>query len=367
MELEKVRIAAYTVPLDVSRADGTLAWDATTVVTVEVTDTDGCSGLGWTYGPRACAVVVEDLLAPAIIGRDLDDIAGAWGAMTAAVRNAGVVGVCSMAISAVDIALWDLKARRRGVPLTDLFGRTRDDVPVYWSGGFTSYSDSQLRDEFDRCAVGAGIGRAKMKIGSAPLEVDVRRMRAARDTIGDGELMIDANGAYNRKRARTTGRAAADLGVVWFEEPVTSDDPVGLGWLRDELDMEIAAGEYGYTIRDFTTLADVVDVLQVDATRCGGFTGWFRAATVAASRGLEVSAHTAHVLHMHVAAATSNLRHIEFFADHHEVDRVVFDPTPRPSHGALRPDGAAPGLGVSIKQKDAAPFLVASATVGASA
>ncbi len=199
----------------------------------------------------------SDMLAGVVKGRDAMGVPGAWSAMVAAIRNLGRPGIASMAISAVDTALWDLKARLLDVPLVTLLGAVRDAAPVYGSGGFTSYSDRQLRDQLSGW-VEAGIPRVKMKIGRNPAE-DIGRVRAARAAIGpDAELFVDANGAYSRKQAMAMAEVFAESDVTWFEEPVSSDDLEGLRLMRDRAPsgMEIAAGEYGYDLFYFSRMLE---------------------------------------------------------------------------------------------------------------
>ena len=174
------------------------------------------------------------------------DVGGANLAMARAVRNLGRAGVAAMALSAVDVALWDLKARLLGVSLVDLFGARREEVAVYGSGGFCSYDDGRLRAQLGGW-VEEGMTRVKMKVGREP-ERDRARVKAARAAAGRAELFVDANGAYTRKEALRLGRAFWDEGEVrWFEEPVSSDDLEGLAALGRALPMDVAAGEYGYT------------------------------------------------------------------------------------------------------------------------
>ena len=203
-----------------------------------------------------------------------------WDAMARAVRNNGRQGISAMAISAVDTALWDLKAQLLDISMVDLLGPVRDAIPVYGSGGFTSYSDEQLRRQFSGW-VGEGVGAVKMKVGEHP-ECDLARVRVARQAAGEAQLFVDANGAYDRKQAVRKAREFADLGVVWFEEPVSSDDLAGLLLIRNSVPapVEIAAGEYGYEQSYFRRLieAQAVDVVQADGTRCGGVTGFLKAA-----------------------------------------------------------------------------------------
>lgn len=358
--VERVEAAAYRVPTDAPESDGTIAWDHTTLVVVEV-QAGGATGLGYTYADAAAVRVVRDELAGAVRGRSATGVPGAWAAMVAAVRNVGRTGVAAMAISAVDAALWDLKGRLLGLPLVTLLGAARDAAPVYGSGGFTSYSVERLREQLGGW-VAAGIPRVKMKVGSRPAD-DLGRVRAAREAIGpDAELFVDANGAYGRKQALAQAERFADLGVSWFEEPVPSDDLEGLRLLRDRAPagMETAAGEYGYDAGYFRRMlgAGAVDVLQADATRCGGVTGFLRVAALCEAYGLPLSAHCAPSLHVALGCAAPNVRHLEYFHDHDRIEHMLFDGAPRPSGGALRPDLTRPGLGLEFKRQDAARFSI---------
>ena len=357
----RVGVSAYTIPTDATEADGTYQWDRTTLVVVEVTAA-GKTGLGYTYANAATAHLVRDLLAPIVAEGDPFDVPAAWLAMYRAVRNLGRPGICSMAISAVDVALWDLKARLLGVSLAKLIGLARDEVQAYGSGGFTTYSLGQLRDQLGGWAR-QGFRHVKMKVGTHP-EDDYTRVKAAREAIGqDVELFVDANGAYARKQALAFAERFAALGVTWFEEPVPADDLDGLRLLRDRgpAGIEIAAGEYGYTLPYFRKMlsAGAVDVLQADASRCGGVTGFLKVAALCEAFGLQLSAHCAPALHLHPCCAASvSIRHIEYFHDHARIEGMLFDGVATPSHGALRPDPARPGLGLDFKRSDAEKFKV---------
>jgi L-alanine-DL-glutamate epimerase-like enolase superfamily enzyme len=226
--------AVFTVPTDAPEGDGTLSWDSTTMVLVQA-HCAGVRGIGWTYGPPACAAVVRDQLAGVVVGTDPLAVGAAWDAMVKAVRNAGRTGVAGYAISAVDMALWDLKARLLGLPLHRLLGAVREEVPVYGSGGFTTYDSEQLRAQLTGWTK-QGIPRVKIKIGeswgSAP-DRDLARIAEAREIIGpDVELFVDANGGYQRGQAVRIMQQAAEQDVRWFEEPVSSDDLAGLRGAR---------------------------------------------------------------------------------------------------------------------------------------
>ena len=356
----KIETRAFVIPTDEPESDGTLAWDKTTLVLVEL-EAGGARGLGWTYADRATASIAADVLAPKLRGCDAFAIGAAWIEMARALRNAGRPGAGMMALSAIDVALWDCKARLLGLPIQLLLDRVRDRVPIYGSGGFTSYSLKQLQDQLGGWAA-EGIPRVKMKSGTHPQD-DLRRVRAAREAVGpDVELFVDANGAYSRKQALRLAEAFAELGVSWFEEPVSSDDLEGLRLLRDRAPagMDIAAGEYGYDLRYFRHMLDAraVDVLQADATRCAGITGFLQVGALCSAHCLPLSAHCAPALHAHVCCAVPVVRHVEYFHDHARIERLLFDGTLIPADGALHPDLSRPGMGLEFKRADAQHYAV---------
>lgn len=360
--VESLEVTVCTVPTDQPEADGTLTWDSTTIVVVEASSA-GMTGVGYTYGPPAVGDLVTGLLAGSVVGRDPMAVPGIWTAMVAAVRNATRPGAVGYAISAVDMALWDLKARLLQVSLVDLLGRVREAVPVYGSGGFTSYADertvAQLRGWVDQ-----GVHAIKIKIGQDwgdAADRDLHRIELARSVIGpDVGLFVDANGAYTRKQAVRVLRAAADAEVTWFEEPVSSDDLQGLHEVRDLVDADVTAGEYGTDTFYFRRMceAGAVDCLQIDATRCGGYTEWLRSAAVAHAYGLEVSAHCAPNMHAHVGAATPNLRHLEWFHDHVRLESMLFEGALTTADGRVRPDAAAVGNGLHLDRDTTQRFQV---------
>ena len=353
--IEHIDVGAYRIPTEAPESDGTLRWDATTLVVVEVT-AGGVLGLGWTYADAAAAQLVRGTLAKAVAGRDAGSVSGAWNAMRAAVRNAGRPGVASMAIAAVDAALWDLKAKLLDLPLFALLGAVRDSVPIYGSGGFTSMSTDALAEQLGGWAQ-AGIRAVKMKVGREP-DRDIARVEVAREAIGDDVgLFVDANGAYDRKQALAFAESFATLGVCWLEEPVSSDDVAGLRLLRDRAPagVEITTGEYGFDAFYFRRLleAGAVDVLQADATRCGGPTGFLAAAALCDAFAIPLSSHCAPALHLPLGCAATGVRHLEWFHDHVRIERMLFDGVPEPRDGELRPDSSRPGFGVVFKRKDA--------------
>jgi len=353
--IREVEVGAYRIATDAPESDGTIAWDATTIVVVEAL-AGAERGLGYAYADAAAAHLIEDTLAAVVEGRDAMAVPGAWQAMVQAVRNIGRPGIASSAIAAVDVALWDLKARLLGLPLATLLGPLRDGVAIYGSGGFTSYDLGRLQEQLAGWAE-AGMTMVKMKVGREP-ERDGERVAAAREAIGAGcELFVDANGAYARKQALEMAERIAEQQVSWFEEPVSSDDLAGLRLLRDRAPagMAIAAGEYGYALEYFRRMleAGAVDVLQADVTRCGGITELLRVGALCAAHEVPLSAHTAPSIHAHAGCAIAPLVHVEYFHDHARIERMLFDGVLEPHGGRLVPDLSRPGLGLELRRADA--------------
>lgn len=351
---------AYRIPTDRPEADGTFAWTATTIV-VATLDAGDAYGIGYTYTDASAAALIERMLAPALDGRSAFDIGGALAALRRAVRNVGRGGVAATAISALDAALWDAKAKLLGLPLAKLLGGVRDAVPVYGSGGFTSYDEHALRAQLEGWRA-QGLHACKIKVGSAPRD-DPARVRIARDALGGGvALFVDANGAFAPRDALAFAQRIAECDVRWFEEPVSADDIDGLRFVRERLaaGVDVAAGEYGYTLDDFRVLlaSGALDVLQADATRCGGVSGFLEAATLADAFHRDLSAHCAPALHRHVCCAAPRVRHVEWFHDHARIERMLFDGAPTPRDGAIAPDMSRPGLGIELKAQEAARFAV---------
>lgn len=349
--IEAVEIRAATIPTDAPESDGTLAWDSTTIVLVRVRAGGRC-GIGWSYADTATARLARDRLAPLLLGRDALAVPAAYDVMVHAVRNVGRSGIAAMAISAIDAALWELAAQLVGLPLFRLLGAARESIPAYGSGGFTSYSIGALQRQLGGWAED-GLRFVKMKVGRNPA-ADADRVAAAREAIGpEVELFVDANGGYSRKQALALAERFAASGVTWFEEPVSSDDLEGLRLVRDRAPagMDIAAGEYGYEPFGFRRMleAGAVDVLQADATRCGGPTGFLRVAALCDAYGLPLSAHCGPQLHAHLCCVAPRARHVEYFHDHARIERMLFDGAVQPRSGLLIPDATQPGLGVELR------------------
>lgn len=359
-------VSAWRVPTDAPESDGTFSWNATTFVAVEL-QAAAQTGIGWSYTSAGAAAVATDL-APCVVGRDVAATGDIELDMARAVRNVGRPGIGGSAIAAVDFALWDLRAKLLQVPVIELLGRVRDAIPAYGSGGFCSYSAQELADQLGGWA-DAGMAMVKMKVGRAPDE-DVKRVQTARRAIGaEVELFVDANGAYSVQQALDWANRYAEYDVTYFEEPVSSDDLDGLRRVRDGSPpgMDIAAGEYNWTVFDARRMlsAQAVDILQIDATRCAGVSGFLASAALSEAAPLPLSAHTAPTLHASLSCCATAARHVEYFHDHVRIEQMFFDGALTPEHGLLRPDPSRPGFGVEFKRADAEPYLVSAETCNA--
>jgi L-alanine-DL-glutamate epimerase-like enolase superfamily enzyme len=363
-KIERIQVSVYTVPTKTPESDGTIQWDKTSLVLVEVL-AGGKTGLGYSYADTSTALLIDQSLAPRLIGHDALAIGGAWRTMVQQIRNLGRPGIASMAIAAVDNALWDLKGKLLNVSVAALLGIVRPGIRAYGSGGFTSYSDSQLREQLGGWAE-VGFLAVKMKIGR-DAAADIARVHAAREAIGPKvELFVDANGAYTRKQALYQAHRFRDDDVTWFEEPVVADDLKGLRLIRDAgpPGMNIAAGEYGYDSWYFRRMLDAgaVDVLQADATRCAGITGFLLADALCESRFIPLSAHTSPSIHAHACCGTQRAINVEYFYDHARIETMAFDGVLKVTDGLLSPDLSRPGFGLMLKEADMRNYRVYEAT-----
>jgi L-alanine-DL-glutamate epimerase-like enolase superfamily enzyme len=364
--VERVDVAAFRVPTATpEESDGTLTWDSTTLVAVEVHG-GGEKGLGYTYCHPAAAQVIESRLAQVVEGADALMPQAAWARMQVQTRQMGHAGIAAMAVSAVDVALWDLKARLLGICLADALPRYRESVPAYGSGGFTSYDDAQLHDQLASWAAD-GFRSVKIKVGRDPA-ADPHRVEVARDALGENvELMVDANGAHAPKDALLWAQRFAGHGVTYFEEPVSSDDLAGLAFVRERgpARLAVAAGEYGWNLAYFRAMLDAgaVDILQADVSRCGGITNLLRIDGLCKAHNLAFSSHCVPAISAHAGCGLETLVHAEYFFDHQRVERMLFDGVLEPAGGLLTPDRARPGLGLELRRSDARRHQVYGAPV----
>jgi L-alanine-DL-glutamate epimerase-like enolase superfamily enzyme len=359
--IESVDVSAYQIPTSTEQeSDGTLVWDSTSAVVVQV----GCgehTGLGYTYCHPSAGQVIESKLAGILEGADALMPQQTWAQMQVQVRQMGHAGIAAMAISAVDVALWDLKAKLLGVCLADLLPRYRESVPIYGSGGFTNYSEGQLREQVEGW-VADGFRSVKIKVGREK-ESDPGRLDTVRAAAGpDVEVMVDGNGAYTPQDALLWAQRFSDQGVTYFEEPVSSQDLPGLASVRERAPegMAIAAGEYGWNLPYFQQMleAGAVHILQADVTRCGGITNLLRVDGLCKARNVSFSAHCAPAISAHACCGMETVLHIEYFYDHYRIERMLFDGTLEPGEGLLTPNRSRPGLGLELKHADAQRYAV---------
>lgn len=358
--IKKLCVFAYKIPTDAPEADGTAQWNSTTLILVNI-EAGGKTGIGYSYANEATAFFIEKTLKDLVIGKNAFDIPGINLLLTRHIRNSGTCGITMMAISAIDNALWDLKAKLFDVSLCQLLGKVKDEMLIYGSGGFTSYNKQQLQNQFSGW-VQEDIHYMKMKIGTHP-EKDVQRVKEAREAIGDdAHLMVDANGAYSAKQALEKAKQFGEYNVMWFEEPVSSDNLEGLHFIREHApaQINIAAGEYGYNVPYFEAMlqANAVDILQADATRCGGISNFLKAGYIAEAHQLPFSSHCAPALHLHAALALPSFFISEYFHDHVRIENMLFDGISTPENGVLKPDLSRPGLGLEFKFKDAEKYKI---------
>jgi L-alanine-DL-glutamate epimerase-like enolase superfamily enzyme len=357
--IKSVSASAFTIPTDAPEADGTFAWNSTTLVLAEVS-AGSKTGIGYSYTDAAAAAIINGPLSEAAVDLDAFGIPLAHEVMLRRIRNIGRPGLVATAIAAVDAALWDLKGKLLDLPAVSLLGQMREAVPIYGSGGFTTYSIGRLEEQLGGWA-DEGMQWVKMKVGTDP-SVDLDRVKAARSAIGGAGLFADANGAYGRKQALSFAEDFASCGVSYFEEPVSSDDLEGLRLIRDRAPdgMKIAAGEYGYDLFYVRRMleAGATDVQQADATRCLGLTGFLQADVLCAAFSRPLSAHCAPALHLHAALAARSLWNQEWFHDHVRIEHMLFDGAPVPKGGVIRADLSRPGLGLEFKHQDARQYAV---------
>lgn len=358
--IEKLTVEAYKIPTNYPETDGTLDWDSTTLILVHIT-AGGKTGIGYTYADSAAAHLINHNLSKLILGKNAMDIPAITGMLIHETRNNGITGIGMMAISAIDVALWDLKARIMNLPLATLLGMQRQELLVYGSGGFTSYTDDQLQEQLNGW-IKQGINNVKVKIGRNRAK-DIHKIALSRKIIGpEAGLFVDANGAYSVKQAADSAQLFSEYNISWFEEPVSSDNLEGLHFLRGHVppQINITAGEYGYNPFYFKNMLDAgaVDIIQADATRCGGISGFLRAAYIAEAYMIPFSSHCAPALHLHAALSLPGFFIAEYFHDHARIENMLFDGAPQPVNGYLKPDMTRAGMGLEFKHSDAERYKI---------
>jgi L-talarate/galactarate dehydratase len=325
---------------------------AVSMLFAEIETEQGHAGVGYTYskragGPGQYAHARE--IAPEIIGEDPSDIQRIWTKLMWAGASVGRSGLATQAIAAIDIALWDLKAKRAGLPLAKLLGAHRDAVSCYnTSGGFLSMSLEQVLDN-TRAAVASGIGGIKIKVGQPDTAIDLARVRAVREELGDGfPLMVDANQQWDRSTAVRVGRALEEMELVWIEEPLDAYDAAGHAALARELATPIATGEMLTSVAEHEELLrhGSVDFLQPDAPRVGGITQFLKIMASAQRAGVRMAPHFAMEIHLHLAAAYE----LDPWVEHFDWLQPLFVERLEITGGRMLVP-ARPGLGFSLSDR----------------
>ena len=323
----------------------------------------GVEGLGVGQASPGVRQVIEHGLKDLLIGQDPFDIERLWDAMFWRVRGYGRKGLAFCALSAVDIALWDLKAKALGLPLFKLLGPFRDSVPIYGSGGWTNFTVDELTAE----AMGwveQGIKRVKIKVGKdfgQSEREDIQRLEAVRRAVGDDvAIYIDANNGYYAKQAIYMAKEFERYQVGWFEEPVLADDIDGLAKVAAATSIPVATGEHEYTKYGFRELISRggADIVQPDVGRVGGVTEWMKVAHLAHSFDLPVAPHSVQLVHLHLACATPNLKVVEYMNVGLAGDRVWYTEFPDQKDGMWSPYPDRPGLGLELDPDAVARYSV---------
>lgn len=346
-----LRTGFYQVPLPVVLTDSTHGIiPHFELVTVEVEDSDGAIGTGYTYavnsGAEAFAVLIERYLTPVVVGQDADCTERIWQRMWWATHYAGRGGHATSAISAIDIALWDLKARKAGLPLWRYFGGYDPHVPVYAGGIDLDFSIEELLGQADRFHK-EGFRAIKMKVGRADWREDVRRVTRMREHLGDGfPLMVDANMKWTADEAVRAARAMAELDLVWLEEPTIPDDLVGNARVLRDGGLPVATGENLHTLYEFQQMiqAQAVTFPEPDVCNVGGMTVFRKVASLAEAHNLPVTSHGAHDLTVHLMAAAPNRSYME--AHGFGLERYLAEPLRIEDGMAVAPE--RPGHGLSF-------------------
>lgn len=320
---------------------------------VHVRTDEGVEGLGQCAGLTATRSLIEDALADVLLGAHPFHIEKLWHDLFWKVRGYGRKGLAFQAISALDIALWDLKAKALGLPLYQLLGPYTESVPVYASGGWTNFSLEELIEEQVGYAA-RGFKAIKLKVGKdfgQSEGEDLARLAAVREAVGEEvEIYVDANNGYTAKQAIRMAGRFEEYNIGWFEEPVLADDIPGLAAVAAATMTPVATGEHEYTKFGFRDLlmANAADIVQPDVGRVGGVTEWLKIAHMAHAFNRPVAPHAFQLVHLHLACATPNLKVVEYLGTYEESDRIWYRDCPQPEDGLLAPFPDRPGLGLEL-------------------
>lgn len=358
--ITRFHVSACTVPTETTESDGTLNWKSTTIVIVQLAAGETW-GLGYTYGNPGLKSFAVDLINKAVIDEDAFSITGIWGKLVQLVRNEGRTGESSMVISAIDNALWDLKAKLLQLPLLSLLGQSRERVEGYGSGGFNSYTHEQLEHQITSW-LEQGFKKMKVKI-TGNLEHERARLSFIRRLCGpEVQLFVDANEACDKKVAREFADLLKELKIIWFEQPIFAYDLKGMHDFKLQMPTGIylTTGEYVYNLTDLSNIlqADAADVIQLDVTRCEGVSGFLKCSNLCEAYDVPISTHCAPALTVSPACSVGGLKHIEYFFDHARLENMLFDGVPQPRDGYFKPDLSRLGNGLILKKREIEKFEV---------
>lgn len=356
-KIQRVTATLVASPVVYGFKDATRSVETVGMCVVEVTTNQGLTGIGVTYhevGGESIKSLIDCYYAPKIIGRSPFETEVIWEELFHYARGVGRKGLSFCALSAVDIALWDLKGKILNMPLYKLLGGKKKSVPIYASGGWTSYTDDELVDEALEM-VSRGYKAIKLKVGvdgGRNVNADIRRCKKVREAIGpDIEFYVDANNAFHAADAIYLGNSIREYGVTLFEEPVFADDIPGLAKFASSCDIPLGTGEHEYTkfgARDLL-IHNAVDYLQMDATRCGGYTEMLKVAALSQAWNIALAPHAMEYVHMHIVSAMPNAMFLERLFLFEDITHRVFVDAPKPVAGMLEiPD--SPGLGLTLNQ-----------------